>query len=103
MGGKPRSIPMAKLVQIQCVKCDKANPLQRVRYVGGVNPDGTCWRLSEDAAIAGIKEGKWRFWAAGEKKSVWIVTAKSAGGHEYLKAEPDWVQPATLLALPECP
>jgi hypothetical protein len=94
---------MAKLVQIQFVQCDKTRPLQRVRYVGGTNPDGTHWKLSEDAAIAGIKEGKWRFWTAAEKKSVWIVTAKSAAGRDYLKAEPDWVQPATLLALPGCP
>jgi hypothetical protein len=26
-----------------------------------------------------------------------------ASGREYLKAEPDWVRPAALLALPECP
>ena len=93
---------MTKLVQIQCVKCDNASSYQRVRYVGGVNPDGTCWKLSEEKAIAGVKEGKWRFWAAGERKSVWIVTAKSASGREYLKAESDWVQPATLLHLAEC-
>lgn len=94
---------MTQLVQIQCVECDSANPHQRVQYVGGVNPDGTSWKLSEDKAIAGVKEGKWRFWAAGERKSVWIVTTKSASGREYLKAESDWVQPATLMHLPECP
>ncbi|HKN31103.1 MAG TPA: DUF3892 domain-containing protein [Roseiarcus sp.] len=94
---------MAKLVQIQCVKCDEARTQPCVRFVGGINPDGTRWRLSEENAIAGMKEGKWRFWTAGERKSVWIVTAKSASGREYLKAEPDWVQPATLLTLPECP
>lgn len=71
---------MTNLVQIQCVKCDNAKSYQPVRYVGGVNPDGTCWKLSEDKAIAGMKEGKWRFWAAGERKSVWIITAKSASG-----------------------
>jgi hypothetical protein len=101
--GKTKIDRMPKLVQIQCVKCDKANPHQRVRYVGGMNPDGTCWKLSEDVAIAGLKEGKWRFWAAGDKKSVWVVTAKSASGREYLKAETDWVRPAKLLALPDCP
>jgi hypothetical protein len=68
-----------------------------------LNPDGTSWKLSEDKAIAGMKNGKWRFWAAGGRKSVWIVTAKSASGREYLKAESDWLQPATLLQLPECP
>ena len=58
-----------KLVQIQCVKCEKANPHVRVRYVGGLNPDGTRWKLSEDVAIAGMKEGKWRFWTAGDRRA----------------------------------
>ena len=91
---------MPNLVQILYVKCDKANPHQRLRYVGGTNPDGTHWKLSEDEAIAGMKEGKWRFWTTGGKKSVWVVTAKSASGREYLKAENDGSQPVTLLALP---
>ena len=93
---------MSRLVQIQYVKCDKANPPQRP-ICWGMNPDGTLWKLSEDVAIAGLKEGKWRFWTAGDKKSVWVVAAKSASGREYLKAETDWVQPVTLLALPNCP
>jgi hypothetical protein len=46
---------MPKLVQILYVKSDKTNPQPRVRYVGGMNPDGTRWNLSEDAAIAGMK------------------------------------------------
>lgn len=93
---------MPKLVQIQCVKYEKANPHPRVRYVGGMNPDGTRWKMSEDEAVAGVKEGKWRFWTTGEKKSVWVVTAKSASGREYLKAETDWVQPATLPLFRTC-
>ena len=44
----------------------------------------------EEKAIVGVKEGKWRSWAAGERKSAWIATAKSASGREYLKAESDW-------------
>ena len=68
-----------------------------------MNPDGTRWKMSEAEAVIGMKEGKLRFWTAGGKKSVWVVTAKSASGREYLKAEADWVQPATLLALPDCP
>ena len=60
---------MPKLVQIQCVKCDKAIPHLRVRYVGGMNPDGTRWKMSEDEAVAGMKEGKWRFWTAATKRA----------------------------------
>jgi hypothetical protein len=44
---------MAELVQIQFVKCGNTKPHRRVRYVGGLNPDGTHWKLSEDKAIAG--------------------------------------------------
>ncbi len=95
---------MAQDVQITCiVKSDRMNPHERIRSVGGVNPDGTRWKLSEEQAIAGIKQGKWRFWTTGGGKSVWVVIEKSAAGHEYLKTEPDRIQPNNLLSLPECP
>ena len=95
---------MTDSVQIQCInKTNRQNPHERIQNVGGVNTDGTRWKLSEQAAIAGIKEGKWRFWTSGGGKSVWVVIAKTAQGHEYLKTEPDGVVPDNLLALPECP
>lgn len=48
------------LVRISCVnKSDRTNPHERINNVGGVNGDGSRWKLSEDAAIAGIKAGKW--------------------------------------------
>ncbi len=95
---------MAQEVQIQCInKSDRKNAHERIRNVGGINPDGTPWKLSEDKAIAGIKNGTWRFWTQGGGKSVWVVIAKSSQGHEYLKTEPDGDIPDNLLSLPECP
>jgi Protein of unknown function (DUF3892) len=95
---------MAQDVQIQCInKTDRSNAHERIRCVGGLNADGTRWKLDEDKAIAGIKAGTWRFWTHGGGKSVWVVIAKSAAGNEYLKTEADGVQPDNLLSLPECP
>jgi hypothetical protein len=95
---------MADEVEIKCInKSDRSNAHERIRNVGGVNGDGSRWRLTEDEAIAGIKSGKWKFWTTGGGKIVWVVIAKSSAGREYLKTESDGVQPNNLLALPECP
>ena len=79
------------------------SPHERIRNVGGANADNSRWKLSLDAAITGIKERKWRFWVSAAGKSVWVVIARSASCHEYLKTEADGEQPNNLLSLPECP
>ena len=94
---------MAAQVEIMCInKTNRTDPHERIHSVGGVNADGTTWKLSVDAAITGIESGKWKFWTTGGGKSVWVVVALHMG-HKYLKTEPDEVHPNNLLALPECP
>ena len=96
---------MATQVRIDCVnKSDRYNPHERIRNIGGVNPDRTRWKLSEDEAIQGIRSGKWEFYVerpAGHRVNV--VIARGPSGHDYLKTESDGEQPNNLLALPECP
>jgi len=75
----------------------------RIHSVGGINPDRTRWKLSEDAAIAGIREGKWHFWTTANDKSVSVTIGKSAAGHDYLRTDPDSTTANNLLHLPECP
>ncbi len=96
---------MAQTVQIKCInKTDRYNLHERIRAVGGTNPDGTRWKLSEDEAIAAIEQGRYSFYVerpVGER--VWVVVAHSGYGNKYLKTQADGEQPNNLLSLPECP
>jgi len=92
-------------VQIRCInKTDRMDPAERIKAVGGLNDNGTRWKLSLDDAIRGAESGKYRFYVerpAGQR--VWVVVAISASGRKYLKTENDGQQPNNLLSLPECP
>lgn len=95
---------MASQHQVRCInKSDRYNPHERILSIGGTNEDGTRWKLSQKEAIDGIESGKWRFYVNVGGHSVWVIVAKSAYGHKYLKTENDGEHPNNLLSLPECP
>jgi hypothetical protein len=89
--------------RIHCImRSDRMNHDRRIRSLGGVNPDGSRWTISEAALIAGIEEGRWRFYVARDGADVELVVAVSKYGNKYLKAAEDALHPDTLLALSEC-
>lgn len=92
---------MTERVEISCIdKSDRGNPFERIKGVGGVNPDGTKWVLSDIAAINGIKSGKWQFYVVRGGHSHRVLVARTPWGYEYLKADVDGDSPDTLLGLP---
>jgi hypothetical protein len=95
---------MAQLVRVQCInKTNRTSAHERIRDIGGMNPNGTTWKLTESQAIRDIKNGTYSFYVerpAGHR--VRVIVAQRLGV-EYLKTEADGEQPDNLLALPECP
>jgi len=92
-------------IEIRCInKSDRSSAYERIKSVGGVNPNGTRWKLSQEAAISGIESGKWSFFVKGYNNSkVDVIVATSTRGNKYLKTVADGEQPNNLLSLPECP
>jgi hypothetical protein len=95
---------MAQQVQIQCInKSDRPNLHERILNVGGVNADGTRWKVAQQQAVAGIEDGRWQFYVSANEQMVWVVVAVSRYGNKYLKTTADGEHPNNLLSLPECP
>ncbi len=94
---------MANRVEIRCInKSESLNPHERILNIGGVNTDGTRWKLSHTEAIHCIVKDTYLFYIKHDGKIVYVVIA-SQSGWKYLKTTTDGEQPDDLLALPECP
>jgi Protein of unknown function (DUF3892) len=97
---------VAQRVEISCInKSDRDNPYDRILHVGGRNPDGTRWKLSELETIRCIENGTHAFYVhqIGHTVDVEVVVATGQHGNKYLKTTADREHPHGLLNLPECP
>jgi Protein of unknown function (DUF3892) len=76
---------------------------QKIRFIGGLNSDGSAWKLSQEMAVDSIENGKCQLYLVVGRQPVSVIVAASHHGHKYLKAETDPEEPTSLLNLPECP
>lgn len=95
---------MASRHEIKCInKQDRFSIYEKIQYVGGINPGGDRWKLSQAEAIQTIQNGKYEFFVSRGGRIANVIVAKSAQGNFYLKTEADGETPDNLLSLPECP
>jgi hypothetical protein len=69
---------MASTVRVSCINnTHRIDRHERISHIGGVNRDATRWRVTEEAAIAGIEQGRWDFYVerpSGHRVRVIIAT-----------------------------
>ncbi|MBQ2261518.1 MAG: DUF3892 domain-containing protein [Loktanella sp.] len=89
--------------EINCIeKDDRYNPYEAIISVGGPNPDGKRWKLTQQEVIQWIAEGHEFFVNSGGKK-VWVVIGTSKYNNPYIKTQSDEYEPNNLLSLNACP
>ncbi len=79
------------------------DPRRRILAVGGVEPDGGHWRLTQEQAIAGIEAGELSLYVEAPVGDRVPVVVARRGNRKYLKTEADGDLPNNLLSLPEFP
>ncbi|MDR6197095.1 DUF3892 domain-containing protein [Siphonobacter sp. SORGH_AS_0500] len=94
---------MGSRIRIQCInKTDRYNAYERIRNIGGINDDGSRWKLTLNDAISYIENGTYSFYVSQGGATVDVIVA-SNNGYKYLKTRNDDLHPNNLLSLPECP
>lgn len=86
---------------LTATKDHRRDPYRTITHIGGLNPDGSHWRLGIAEAIDGIRALRWEFYLLGEDgRRIWLHVTVARDGHEYLKTLDDPGVPRRLLALP---
>jgi Protein of unknown function (DUF3892) len=94
---------MSNRIRIGCINRTTATePWDRITSIGGINPTGSRWKISQSLAIDHVDQGTYAFYVQSFGKEVDVIVAGEPG-HRYLKASSDREQPNALLHLPECP
>ena len=94
---------MAGTAEIKCInKQDRDNAWERITHVGGVNPNGERWKLTQTEAIKYLEDG-WQFYVSRGGGNVYCEVAVSRFNNKYIKTKADGEEPNNLLSLPECP
>lgn len=89
--------------RIDCIeKSDRKDPTTAISHVGGLNADGSRWRISQQDAIHRIKTGQNHFYVQNGTKTANVVVAVSRFGNEYIKTVADDYEPNNLLSLTSC-
>jgi hypothetical protein len=75
----------------------------RIEAIGGVLPNGTVWRIDEEAAIALVQRGERSFYVERPTGDRAEVVTGQRHGRPYLRTVADGDRPNNLLALPPFP
>lgn len=89
--------------KVLCVqRSNRSNPDEKIEFIGGLNANGTRWKVSQSRAIEAIESGKWEFYVQVNGNVADVIIATN-NGNKYIKTKIDDLETNNLLSLPECP
>lgn len=89
--------------EVKCInKSHKESSNGNIQSIGGLNSNGTRWRITQERAIEGIESGKWEFYVNNNGHEVNVIVL-SQNGRKFLKTKNDGFESNNLSNLPECP
>ena len=95
---------MANRRQITCVNQGNRQDIhERIAYIGGLNENGSRWRMTRQEAVHGIESGEYEFFIKKKGIIYEVVIDVSRFDYKYLKVISDGEEPSSLLNFPECP
>ena len=98
-----RLMPSRPRFRIKCVNRTGYSAVhQKSRFIGGLNSDGSAWKLSQEKAVDSIGNGTLQLYLVVDREPVSVIVATLNHGRKYLKAETDPEERSLLLNLPEC-
>ncbi|MGF6736183.1 hypothetical protein OKW50_008356 [Paraburkholderia youngii] len=94
---------MAQRIQVLCIrKTKKQSRHEAISHIGGKNPDGSRWKISEKDAINGIETGRWSFYVVGGGQTADVLVWQTPQGQKFLRTGHDVTIADNLLSLPQC-
>ncbi|WP_111733072.1 DUF3892 domain-containing protein [Roseovarius amoyensis] len=89
--------------KIDCIeKEDRYDPTEAITHVGGLNHNGTRWRITQKEAIRRIESGENQFYVENGGRRTDVIVAVSRFGNKYIKTKADDYEPNNLLSLRTC-
>lgn len=89
--------------EVKCInKTNRSSAHERISHIGGVNSDGSRWKVTSEYAITSIKSNQHSYYVRQGNHEVNVIVA-TRYGTDYLKTQNDGDSPDNLLSLPECP
>ncbi|BDI06332.1 MULTISPECIES: DUF3892 domain-containing protein [Burkholderiales] len=91
-------------MQVTCIR--RWGPQNTIQQLGGLNPDGSSWRMSSDQMVQMIESGRFRFFVravvAGIERDVRLVVDTSPRGRKFPRTDMDDTAANNLEQLPTC-
>ncbi len=90
-------------LEITCITRAPAQSPEIIKYIGGLYPDGSRFKFTQQEAIGFIEKDEYSFFITLKDKTFGVIVGYDENGNKYLRSIKDFGRIGDLLKLPGCP